>query len=217
VRQEKGKEKEGPKESETYTSPNELAYSSPNDLYTQPHPAPLPRPTYLPLPPSPLGLSNYDALDLEDDLHDPYSAFDDDEADDDDGGHSPFHHSGSSGSHSPFHRPGNSGSGGSLYEESATRSPPSFSLERDDDLAFGSPLTSISSATDSTLSSVQTPPPPPRTVYSDFGILDPDEAVVGDYDGVDGADGVEAVWPVGSGEGGKGGTQQKRAGERRWR
>jgi len=118
------------------------------------------------------------------------------------------------GGHSPFHHPGNSGSGGSLYDERATHSPPSFSLERDDDVVFGSPLTSISSATDSTLSSV--PTPPPRTMYSDFGILDPDEAVVGDYDGVDGVGGAEAVWPGGTRERGKGGTQQNRAGERRW-
>lgn len=66
---------------------------------------------------------------------------------------------------------------------------------------FGSPNTAVSSITDSTLSSVHTPPPlqqPPRMVYSDFSLLDPDEAVVGDFDGLDGVDGVRAVWPSAS-------------------
>jgi hypothetical protein len=57
-------------------------YRSPNDAYSySPPKAQLPRRTYLPLPPSPLGLSNYDALDLEDD-YDHYAHFDDDEEDD---------------------------------------------------------------------------------------------------------------------------------------
>jgi hypothetical protein len=59
-----------------------LEYRSPNDAYSYSPPvAQLPRRTYLPLPPSPLGLSNYDAFDLEDE-YDHYAHFDDEEEDD---------------------------------------------------------------------------------------------------------------------------------------
>lgn len=52
-----------------YRSPNDAyAYSS---VFSKP-----PRPAHLPLPPSPLGLSNYDALDLEDEIPDPYAHLD---------------------------------------------------------------------------------------------------------------------------------------------
>ncbi|KAK7192257.1 hypothetical protein DPSP01_012695 [Paraphaeosphaeria sporulosa] len=52
-----------------YRSPNDAyAYSS---IFSKP-----PRPAHLPLPPSPLGLSNYDALDLEDEIPDPYAHLD---------------------------------------------------------------------------------------------------------------------------------------------
>lgn len=46
-------------------------YRSPNDAYSYSPPlrAKSPRRSYLPLPPSPLGLSNYDAFDLEDDMY----------------------------------------------------------------------------------------------------------------------------------------------------
>lgn len=55
-------------------------YRSPNDAYSYSPPrAQLPRRSYLPLPPSPLGLSNYDAFDIEDDIPDPYSHLDDEE------------------------------------------------------------------------------------------------------------------------------------------
>ena len=52
-------------------------YRSPNDAYAYSHAHPRTlRPSHLPLPPSPLGLSNYDALDLEDDILDPYAHLD---------------------------------------------------------------------------------------------------------------------------------------------
>jgi len=71
---------------------NTPVYRSPNDAYSySPSKAQNLRKAHLPLPPSPLGLSNYDAFDLEDDIHDPYSHLDDDddEEDDTDGGRSP--------------------------------------------------------------------------------------------------------------------------------
>ncbi|KAF2806502.1 uncharacterized protein BDZ99DRAFT_523943 [Mytilinidion resinicola] len=164
---------------------DDTRYSSPNEMYTHQHQLPvpqLPRHDYLPLPPSPLGLSNYDAFDLEDEIHDPYSAFDDDD-DDDDGSVSIFNQR----PQSPAYRP---------HADETMHDTSPFN--------FGSPNTAVSYVTDSTLSSVHTPPPlqqQPRMVYSDFSLLDPDEAVVGDYDGLDGVDGVRAVWPhVSSGE-----------------
>ncbi|KAF2659676.1 hypothetical protein K491DRAFT_712456 [Lophiostoma macrostomum CBS 122681] len=65
-------------------------YQSPNDAYAYPPPrAQIPRRTHFPLPPSPLGLSNYDAFDLDDEIPDPYAHLDDDDDDqsfdDDDG------------------------------------------------------------------------------------------------------------------------------------
>lgn len=51
-------------------------YRSPNDAYAYSHARPrTARLSHVPLPPSPLGLSNYDALDLEDIL-DPYGHLD---------------------------------------------------------------------------------------------------------------------------------------------
>lgn len=62
------------------TSESISEYRSPNEAYAYSPPrAQIPRRDYVPLPPSPLGLSNYDALDVEEDGHDPYSHFDDDE------------------------------------------------------------------------------------------------------------------------------------------
>jgi len=57
-------------------SPSE--YRSPNDAYSYSPPlrAQSPRRSHLPLPPSPLGLSNYDAFDIEDDISDPYAHLD---------------------------------------------------------------------------------------------------------------------------------------------
>lgn len=55
---------------------------SPNDAYASSYPLPraqIPRRPYIPLPPSPLGLSNYDAFDLEDDIPDPYAHLDDED------------------------------------------------------------------------------------------------------------------------------------------
>ncbi|KAL1604849.1 hypothetical protein SLS60_004389 [Paraconiothyrium brasiliense] len=52
-------------------------YRSPNDAYADYNTfSKLPRPAHSPLPPSPLGLSNYDALDLEDEYPDPYAHLD---------------------------------------------------------------------------------------------------------------------------------------------
>jgi hypothetical protein len=57
-------------------------YRSPNEDYAYPLPrAQIPRREYLPLPPSPLGISNYDALDVDEDILDPYSRFDDEDED----------------------------------------------------------------------------------------------------------------------------------------
>jgi hypothetical protein len=54
-------------------------YRSPNEAYINALPcAQIPRREYIPLPPSPLGLSNYDAFDA-DDMPDPYSHLDDEE------------------------------------------------------------------------------------------------------------------------------------------
>ncbi|KAJ4362292.1 hypothetical protein N0V83_010385 [Neocucurbitaria cava] len=57
-------------------------YRSPNEAYAlSPPRAQLPRRDYLPLPPSPLGLSNYEAFDVDEDTPDPYARFDDEEED----------------------------------------------------------------------------------------------------------------------------------------
>ncbi|KAF2264797.1 hypothetical protein CC78DRAFT_568040 [Lojkania enalia] len=69
-----------PSPSPSDTEAEESTYRSPNEAYSYlpPH-AQIPRRLYLPLPPSPLGLSNYDAFDLEDDIPDPYAHLDDDD------------------------------------------------------------------------------------------------------------------------------------------
>jgi hypothetical protein len=55
-------------------------HRSPNEAYANtPSCAQIPRRDYLPLPPSPLGLSNYDAFDADEHIPDPYSHLDDDE------------------------------------------------------------------------------------------------------------------------------------------
>jgi hypothetical protein len=57
-------------------------YRSPNEAYAYSlSPAQTPRRDYLPLPPSPLGLSNYDAFDADENVSDPYSCFDDEDED----------------------------------------------------------------------------------------------------------------------------------------
>jgi hypothetical protein len=58
------------------SSPSE--YRSPNDAYSYSPPwrAKSPLRSHLPLPPSPLGLSNYDAFDTDDDIPDPYAHLD---------------------------------------------------------------------------------------------------------------------------------------------
>lgn len=64
-------------------------YASPNEAYAHLLPiAQIPRRDYIPLPPSPLGLSNYDAFDADDDARDLYSRFDEDEDGDE---HVPVH------------------------------------------------------------------------------------------------------------------------------
>ena len=110
-------------------------------------PVRLPRRSYLPLPPSPLGISNYDALDLEDEIRSPYD-------DDDD-------------------------------------------FSSSDAEMLGSPCSTSASysSTVETSSDAARTPPFPVQYYSDFSVLDPEEAVVGDYDGVDGPEGVEPIWP----------------------
>lgn len=61
-------------------------YRSPNEAYAHLLPtAQIPRREYIPLPPSPLGLSNYDAFDTDDDVHDRYAQFDEEDEDGDDG------------------------------------------------------------------------------------------------------------------------------------
>jgi hypothetical protein len=56
------------------------SYRSPNEAYEYALPrAQLPKRDYLPLPPSPLGLSNYDAFDADENIPDPYSHFDDED------------------------------------------------------------------------------------------------------------------------------------------
>lgn len=132
---------------------------SPNDAYFYPQPgAQIPRKNYLPLPPSPLGLSNYDALDLEDEIPDRYADLDDD-------------------SDSPLEPD---------YDEDMPdvniTSPPSFAA-------------TLPTAGTGTIDSTASAKTPPKTIYSDFNILDPGDAVVGDYDGVDGVEGCEPVWP----------------------
>lgn len=98
-------------------------------------PVRLPRRNYLPLPPSPLGISNYDALDLEDEVRSPYDDDDDD-------------------------------------------------LSSDAEM-LGSPCSTSASysSTVETSSDAARTPPFPVQYYSDFSVLDPEEAVVGDYDG----------------------------------
>lgn len=139
-------------EAPTYQSPNE-AYASSYDT-PQAH---APRRPHLPLPPSPLGLSNYDAFDLEDDIPDPYAHLDDDDELD----------------------------------------------EQDEDMpGIGprSPSANIAASYTSTLSTAPTGTAdaintPPQGVYADFNMLDPEEAVFGDYDQVD--EGADAIWPNG--------------------
>ncbi|KAF2011291.1 hypothetical protein BU24DRAFT_426372 [Aaosphaeria arxii CBS 175.79] len=60
----------------------ETAGDNPNSAYVYaytPTKAQIPRRNHIPLPPSPLGLSNYDAFDQEDAFPDPYAHFDDDD------------------------------------------------------------------------------------------------------------------------------------------
>lgn len=65
-------------------SPNDHVtdYRSPNEDYANSLPrAQIPRRDYIPLPPSPLGLSNYDAFDADEGIPDPYSHLDDEDED----------------------------------------------------------------------------------------------------------------------------------------
>lgn len=67
--------------SPTWTSPDEAtAFCSPNQAWaaaSSPAKAHAPRRDYLPLPPSPLGISNYDAFDTEEPVMDLYADLDD--------------------------------------------------------------------------------------------------------------------------------------------
>jgi len=65
-----------------------VSFRSPNETWSHSHSlslslprAQIPRRDYTPPPPSPLGMSNYDALDVEHDTFDPYAHFYDDEED----------------------------------------------------------------------------------------------------------------------------------------
>ncbi|KAH7371234.1 hypothetical protein BKA66DRAFT_396599, partial [Pyrenochaeta sp. MPI-SDFR-AT-0127] len=136
------------------TDEGALEYRSPNEAYAYSPPrAQTPRRDYLPLPPSPLGLSNYDAFDGDDDIPDPYARFDDEDEpipnpyDDDDDG-----------------------------MEETSIFPPTSSTTAQWGTAKSQPFKSS-----------------PKSVYSDFNVLDPEEAVFGDYDQVD--VGADAVWP----------------------
>ena len=128
-------------------------YRSPNEAYAYSPPrAQGPRRDYLPLPPSPLGISNYDAFDVDDDIPDPYSRFDDEDEvifnpyDDNDVNDSPF-----------------------------------------------SPCITTTSSSSVPRGTTQVLRAPPQPLYSDFSVLDPEQAVFGDYDQVD--DGADAIWP----------------------
>ncbi len=124
-------------------------YRSPNEAYAMSPPrAQGPRRDYLPLPPSPLGLSNYDAFDIDDDIPDPYSHLDEDDEDEDE----------------------------------------TISHTDDYDSSFSHHV--ITKRTDTT--QLLNKPSPP-TLYSDFDVLEPEQAVFGDYDQVD--DGADAIWP----------------------
>ncbi|KAF2126530.1 hypothetical protein P153DRAFT_265271, partial [Dothidotthia symphoricarpi CBS 119687] len=71
---------------DTYTHPvaGSSGYCSPNEAYSYSMPrAQIPKRDYLPLGPSPLGLSNYDAFDMDEDIPDPYSHLDDDNDEED--------------------------------------------------------------------------------------------------------------------------------------
>ncbi|KAF2873817.1 hypothetical protein BDV95DRAFT_567814 [Massariosphaeria phaeospora] len=138
-----------------HTADNTSEYRSPNEAYSYVPPrAQLPRRSHLPLPPSPLGLSNYDALDLEDEISDPYSHLDDDEEEE-----------------------------VALYPEDELD--PSTSA-----LSSASCTSTLATVATDTSRHVKTPP---RTLYSDFSLLDPGEPVVGDFDQVD--EGADPIWP----------------------
>ncbi|KAF1921377.1 hypothetical protein BDU57DRAFT_401712, partial [Ampelomyces quisqualis] len=68
---------------DTYTRPVlSQNPSSPNEAYAYAlPPAQIPRREYIPLPPSPLGLSNYDAFDTDENIPNPYSHLDDEDED----------------------------------------------------------------------------------------------------------------------------------------
>lgn len=80
-------------------SPEEIpSFRSPNEIWSRSHSlsvslprAQIPRRDYTPPPPSPLGISNYDALDVEHDTFDPYARLDDDDDDEDGVLPSPFY------------------------------------------------------------------------------------------------------------------------------
>ncbi|PSN66081.1 hypothetical protein BS50DRAFT_406106 [Corynespora cassiicola Philippines] len=128
-------------------------YRSPNDAYSYSPPrTQAPRKSYLPLPPSPLGLSNYAALDIEDDVPDPYANLDDDEEE----------------------------QGNDMWNYPLSPSTTSSASH------------SCASSTNMT-SDMGHSRTPPQSWYADYGILDPGEPVVGDYDQVD--EGADAVWP----------------------
>ncbi|CAG5181329.1 uncharacterized protein ALTATR162_LOCUS9708 [Alternaria atra] len=64
----------------TRNSPEETAaFRSPNEAWSYSARDTTPRRDYLPLPPSPLGMSNYDALDVDGDAFDPYAHLDDED------------------------------------------------------------------------------------------------------------------------------------------
>lgn len=131
-----------------------LEYRSPNEAYAySPSRAQLSRRDYLPLPPSPLGISNYDAFDGDDDVPDRYARFDDEDE--------------------PIPNPYDNGD------------------DDIDDTSFFK-ATSLNTAQKRIVQDPSSMTPPP-TVYSDFNVPSPIEAVFGDYGEDD--EGADAVWP----------------------
>ncbi|KAF2705989.1 hypothetical protein K504DRAFT_414072 [Pleomassaria siparia CBS 279.74] len=122
-------------------------YRSPNDAYSYSPPRPqLPRRSYLPLPPSPLGLSNYDILDVEDD-YDSYAHFE-------------------------------------THGES----------DMDDPRCPANTSTSMTSILSTAGTGVNDAPKKlSRMLFCGSNLLDSDEPVVGNDDGVD--EGIDGIWP----------------------
>jgi hypothetical protein len=159
---------------------SEQEYRSPNDAYASVFSKP-PRPAHLPLPPSPLGLSNYDAFDLEDDIPDPYAHLDEEyEAEE--------HEEHELESAHPLEPSFPWKSEGLLklrfhHSYEAEEEQEEFELESAFSLDPPFPCSSVG-------------PSQPSFQQSDanVNVLDPEEPVMGDYDQVE--EGADAIWPA---------------------